>query len=145
MVNFIKNHKFSLLVIVSATILVVTIFILFSVDEKVNIMNIEYINSFGWQVEQNPTEISHLTIPDEFDVIYETYNALEKNLGFDLTKYHGIKVIRYSYKVTNHKDSGNGLIRANVFVHNDKIIAADICSLELGGFMSPIDDVLGKE
>ena len=54
--------------------------------------------------------------------------------------HKGIKATRYSYRVLNHADSGTGLIRANVFVTKAGIVAADICSLELGGFLLPIND-----
>lgn len=138
--QFIRSHRFSLIVFLSAAVIIAVIFLLFSADDSVNTQNIEYIQSFGWTVDPHPTEIAHLTIPQEFDVIYETYNAIEKDAGFDLSAYSGVRVTRYSYKVTNHVQSENGLIRANVFIHDGQIIAADLCSLDVGGFMIPLSD-----
>lgn len=142
--QFIKAHKFSLIVLASAAVIISVILMLFSVDSTVNNMNIDYITSFGWEIDNRPAEISHLTIPQEFDVIYETYNAIAKDAGYDLNEYRGVKVTRYSYRVLNHQDSDTGLIRANVFVCKDKIVAADICSLDIGGFMAPINNTSGK-
>lgn len=135
---FIKSHLFTTVILLSAALIISTIFFLFSADNNINDKNIEYIRSFGYEAEPQPTEIAHLTIPKEFDVIYETYNAIEKEAGFDLNEYRGIRATRYTYKITNHPDSDSGLIRANVFVHNGEIIAADLCSLDIGGFMQPL-------
>ena len=143
MLQFIKKRKFTLLTILAAFLVIMTICLLYSVDNATNTANLTYIRSFGWQVDDRPTEISHLTIPDEFDVVDETYNDLEKKAGFDITSYKGVRVTRYSYRVNNHTQSDKGMIRANVFVADGKIIAADLCSLDVGGFITTINDTSG--
>ncbi len=135
---FIKSHMFIIVTMLSATIIIATIFILFSVDNNINNKNVEYIRSFGYEVDPNPTEIAHITIPKEFDIIYETYNEIAKKSGFDLTEHKGTRATRYTYKVINYSESDNGLIRANVFVSGDDIIAADLCSLGINGFTKPL-------
>ena len=59
---------------------------------------------------------------------------MQKKQGLDLEKYKGKTAKRYSYVVTNYPGVPEG-VRANMVVYNDKIIAGDICSLELDGFM----------
>ncbi len=140
MADFFKTRKLLFFTLLAAAVTVGIIFMLFSADSRVNQANLDFIRSYGWEVRENPEEIVRLTIPQEFDVVYETYNELEKGAGFDLSPHKGIKATRYSYRVLNHADSGTGLIRANVFVTKAGIVAADICSLELGGFLLPIND-----
>ena len=139
-----KNRQAVLITLLSAAVTVGIIIMLHSADSKINSANLEFIRSYGWQVEENPEEISRLTIPEEFDMVYETYNRMEQSAGFDLSPYKGVKATRYSYRVINHTASGSGLIRANVFVTKDGIAAADICSLEIGGFVCPISDTSGQ-
>ena len=93
-----------------------------------------FLSHFGWEVESDPAEIVGLIIPSEFNEIYENYNAMQKKQGLDLEKYKGKTAKRYSYVVTNYPGVPEG-VRANMVVYNDKIIAGDICSLELDGFM----------
>ena len=140
MPQLLKTKKFTLAAITAAMAATLAIVLLFSADNNVNRANLEFIASYGWRADEKPTEIAHLTIPEEFDVVYETYNHLEKEAGFDLTSHKGIRVTRYSYRILNHRESDSGLIRANLFVSKDGIVAADICSLALDGFMIPIND-----
>ena len=144
MINFFKTRKVLLLTLLAAAVTVGIIFLLFGADSEVNQKNLDFIRSYGWEVEENPTEIARLTIPEEFDTVFNAYNELAQNAGFDLTPYKGVKATRYSYRVLNHQDSDSGLIRANIFVTKDGIAAADISSLELGGFLIPISDTSGQ-
>jgi len=99
-------------------------------DNVKNAKIIDYIESSGWAIEQSSIEISHLTIPREFDAIFQNYNAYQKEAGFDLTSFKGARATRYSYRILNHRYSGITTVRANVLVVNDEIIAADISSTE---------------
>lgn len=143
MPNCFKTRKFLFFTLLAAAVTIGIIFLLFSADSKTNRENLDFIRSFGWETEEQPEEIVRLTIPQEFDAVYEAYNHLEQTAGFDLTPYKGVKATRYSYRVLNHKDSDTGLIRANVFVTENGIAAADICSLAIGGFLLPINDTSG--
>lgn len=93
-----------------------------------------FLNHFGWQVSSDPAEIVEFVIPAEFNDTYQNYNAIQKKQGLDLEKFKGKTAKRYSYVVTNYPNAKEG-VRANLVVYKDKIIAGDICSLELDGFM----------
>ncbi len=123
-----------------AIILLIIVIGLFSIDNATNQMIVEYIESLGWQINPSPSEISHITLPKEFDVVYETYNAVQLNSGFDITKYKGKNVSRYSYKVLNHIKSGESEVIASVFVYENQIIAGDICSTDANGFMHALTE-----
>nr|QGT51099.1 hypothetical protein Firmicute1046_1750 [uncultured Firmicutes bacterium] len=136
----IKKYRIILTALFGAALAILVIFGMFSIDNATNSLAISYIESQGWQVEQRPVEISHITLPEDFDIIYQTYNALQKESGFDLTAYKGQRLARYSYRVLNHEKSEQGEIRANVFVFQQQIVAADISAASAGGFMHPITD-----
>ena len=93
----------------------------------------KFLESYGWEVgEAYPRE--PVRIPAVFDAVYEEYNALQLEQGFDLRKYAGKEVERAQYAVTNHPNYSNE-IRANLLIFNGKIIGGDVCSVSFGGFM----------
>lgn len=98
----------------------------------------DYIKSFGWEIEDKPYEIVDVLVPNEFNDVYKNYNQLQKNQGFDLEKYKGKKATRFTFVVLNYPNMPKN-IRADVITYKNKIIASDICSVELDGFMYGID------
>ncbi len=144
MFNSIRKHKPIIGILFAALVTAGIIFLLFGADSKINRANIACISGYGWEVEEEPTEISRLTVPEEFDFVYETYQHIAMEAGFDLMPYRGKTLTRYAYLVTNHKDSKTGLIRANVLVFRNKIVAADLSSMESGGFIQPIHDTTDR-
>lgn len=134
-----KKYRVILTALLAAILAILVIFGMFSIDSATNSLAISYIENLGWQIEQRPAEISHITLPEDFDIIYQTYNALQKESGFDLTPYKGQRLARYSYRVLNHEKSAQEEIRANVFVFQQQIVAADISTASAGGFMQPLN------
>ncbi len=139
MKTLIKRYKFKLIFILFVVFVITVIFALFSVDNSTNNANIEYISSYGWQVESSPVEIAHVRLPEDFNSLYRTYNSLAAKQGATLENYSGKNVTRYSYKVNNHKES-SGDVRANIYVYKSQIIAADISILKPQGTTVPLSD-----
>ena len=80
-----------------------------------------------------------LVIPAVFGSVYENYNALQKQCGFDLSLYKGEDAVQYTYIITDYTDdSGNTLdnIRMNLIIVSGRIVGGDICSAALDGFMT---------
>ena len=73
------------------------------------------------------------TLPFEFDMVYNNYNEIQKDAGFDLSCYKGKKCTMYTYELTNHPF---GKCNANIIVYNGEIIGGDISSVNLDGFMT---------
>ena len=67
-----------------------------SLKGKTNEQRVAYLESFGWQVEAEPTQTVSVVIPATFDETYESYNLLQKTQGFDLSAYQGKKATRYT-------------------------------------------------
>lgn len=132
--------------IIFATFSILTIFailIFFKADSKINESNISFINAYNWEVEENPADIAHITVPADFDPVFSAYSKIVSRDGYELNMYRGKRATRYSYKVLNHKDSDSGLIRINIIICDDNIIAADISSLAADGFVLPISNTSG--
>ncbi len=124
-------------IIVVAIITLFFILIFFCADKEVNQANLEYIRACGYTADTSPAEVSYISIPETLDAVYSAYNAIIKEADFDLNKYAGKTVTRYSYSVQNY-DNSNTAVRINILVYRKKIIAADISSLSKDGFILPL-------
>lgn len=99
-----------------------------------NDQRIVFLKQFGWEVDADAFDVEEVRIPEVFDDVYNNYNDIQKNQGYDLTKYAGKRVKRYTYTVLNYPNGING-VKANLLVHKNKVIGGDICSVALDGFM----------
>ena len=100
---------------------------------------VQAIEHFGWEVDETSETHENVYIPAEFDDVYTRYNAIQKLSGFDLKKYQGKGVIRYTYLVTNFPDEIKDEVFVNILVYNGCIIGGDCMTVALDGFMLPID------
>ncbi|MBE6577600.1 MAG: DUF4830 domain-containing protein [Ruminococcaceae bacterium] len=105
---------------------------------KTNEDRIRFLGQFGWQVGTDAIDSTEVTIPEEFDKVFTAYNELQKRQGLDLSKYKGKNVQRYTYEITNY-DGYDGKVYANILVYRNKVIAADVCSADVGGFVHGIE------
>lgn len=104
---------------------------------ETNIQRTEYIQSFGWETPPVPSDTEEIRIPARFDEAYEQYNALQKEQGFDLSRYRSCYARKFTYKITNYNGSDPAVpINANLIVYEGKIIAADISSAAANGFVT---------
>ena len=94
---------------------------------------VAFLKEFGWEVDPNAVEIIEVTIPREFDKVYQKYNALQISEGLNLEKYKGKSVKRYTYLVNNY--DYNGSVYANLIIYKDRVIGGDICSAKKDGFV----------
>lgn len=93
----------------------------------------EFLLSYGWEAGELLDQ-AEVTIPSEFDSVYESYNTLQKKQDFDLSKYKRKTVDRYTYSITNY-EGYKGTVLADVIVYKNKIIGGDICSADVNGFV----------
>ncbi len=106
----------------------------FDAVAKNNSQRVEYLESLGWKVSEEPIEEQAVIIPRTFSQVYEDYNELQKSQGFDLKKYCGCEAIRYSYSVTNYPGE-DGAVIADLLIYRGRVIAGDVQSTSINGFM----------
>lgn len=98
-----------------------------------------YAKTLGYSISADSETVRNIVIPAVFGNVYENYNALQKECGFDLSMYKGETAVQYTYTISNYTDdSGKTLdnIIMDLIVCDGKIIGGDICSAELDGFMT---------
>lgn len=96
---------------------------------------VQFLSQFGWEVKEEPLEVTEVMIPEEFDDTYTEYNEIQKKQNMDLSKLKGKKVKRWTYEVTNYPKQTQG-VRANLLVLDGKVVGGDICSNDAAnGFM----------
>ena len=93
----------------------------------------DFLRQFGWKTEEDPVSYKTVTIPCEFNDVYENYNKIQLSQGLDLKPYKGKQCESYTYKITNYPCKGE--VYANMLVYDGCVIGGDICSAELDGFM----------
>ena len=101
---------------------------------KNNEQRINYLNALGWEVDKNALDEQKVIIPQDFTDVYVEYNTLQKAQGFDLTKYGGLEAMRYTYEVLNYPGA-TGTVVADIIVYRNEVIAGDVQSNALDGFM----------
>ena len=87
-------------------------------EERVN-----YLTSLGWEFGSLREKV--ITIPADFNKVYQNYNAIQKKQGFDLEPYKGKTASLYTYNISNYK--GNDNVIANLIVCDGVLIGADLC------------------
>lgn len=100
----------------------------------------DFLTQFGIEVDKSSEQSVKITVPSEFNKVYENYNALQQSQGLDLTDYKGKEATVYTYNVINATGDD---VKCNLILCENKIIAGDLCTTTLNGTMtSLVDDTL---
>lgn len=97
-----------------------------------------FLSSLGYEVSESAIENVKVKIPSEFDKIYAGYNEIQKEQGFDLSKYKNKEIERYTYTVTNYAGY-EGTVYANLLIYRGKVVGGDICSADSAGFVHGLE------
>lgn len=93
-----------------------------------------YLEHFGWKVSPEPSSVEELKIPEEFDDRYREYLELQASQGFDLSKYAGKRVKRYTYSIENYPTGETGIV-ANLLIYKNTVIGGEVLSPTMNGFL----------
>lgn len=93
-----------------------------------------YLSAYGWQVSPEPIATQELLIPKEMAESYQEYLDLQAQQGFDLAKYAGKRVKRYTYEVYNYPSGEEG-IQANLLLYRNTVVGGEVLSPQLDGFL----------
>ncbi|MCI8423367.1 MAG: DUF4830 domain-containing protein [Lawsonibacter sp.] len=95
---------------------------------------IAYLKAYGWEVGEQPIATQELLIPAEMDDSYDEYLELQSSQGFDLKKYAGKRVKRYTYEIQNYPTGEQG-VQANLLIYKNTVVGGEVLSPQLDGFL----------
>ncbi len=97
----------------------------------------DYLAKLGWEVVRESLKADNIQIPEEFTPVYENYDMLQQEGGYDLEPYKGKTVKRVVYSLSNFEGDPN--VISEVLVFNNNIIGGDLMDPSVGnGFMLPL-------
>lgn len=102
-----------------------------------NEARVEYLESMGWQVEQEPLETLQFLLPKTLEEPYLSYNELQDSQGFDLSTCCGKQVARFTYAVTNYPDRPTG-VQLNLYICENQPVAGDVFCAGADGFQNTL-------
>jgi len=94
----------------------------------------QFLTDLGWKVSPQEVGCKVVKIPSTFNKVYDVYNKLQKEQGFDLSDHKGKTVEIYTYDVYNYPDKEKNIV-AHLIVCDGTLIGGDVCCTELEGFM----------
>lgn len=119
-----------------------------AINQNESNLAVNFIESFGNKVDAKAVESEEFTLPTQFDTLYKRYNQYQMDIGLDLKPYLGKNVKRYTYKVLNYKTpkqySGQQ-VYADVLISDGKVIAGDLKTNEINGFLVSLKGHTFKE
>ena len=99
----------------------------------------QYLRSLGWEVNPEPLEVQQIVIPRDFSGVYENYIDLQHKQGFKLEEYGGMSAVRYTFTILNYPSGEEGIV-ADIIVYGTSVIAGDVQSTAIDGFMEGLKD-----
>ena len=98
---------------------------------------VRFLDRLGWQATPESEEHVSTILPETLDETMRAYNRMQREQGYDLNRHLGERCEIYSYEITNYPDCGQTVL-ATLYVQGRRVIAGDIHSTALDGFMHAI-------
>ena len=95
---------------------------------------VTFLEDLGWQVATEPIDVREVLIPRDWTEVYEAYNVMQIEAGFDLSDHRGRPAMRHTYVILNYPGQSEGVV-ADILVANGRIIGGGIQSIHLDGFI----------
>ena len=83
--------------------------------------------------------MEEIRIPEEMDESYRRYLELQAAQGFDLERYAGRRIRRYTYEVTNYPTGESG-VQANLMLYRTTVVGGEVLSHRMDGFVHGLID-----
>lgn len=93
-----------------------------------------FLSRLGWEVLAESEIHDSCQLPTELSDVFQAYNRMQRAQGYDLNRHLGEHCDIYTYTVTNYPESEQ-LVLATLYVQGRRVIAGDIHSTALDGFM----------
>ena len=98
----------------------------------------DFCSQFGLSIDLSSETKEYITIPSEFNGVYEKYNSMQIQQGFNLEGYKGRKAERRTYDVKNAVTASE--LKVNLIIYDSRVIAGDLCTVSLDGAMTTLFD-----
>lgn len=92
-----------------------------------------FFNKFKITADPKSKKTRNVTIPAEFNEVYNEYNELQKEIGLDLTKFKGKAAQEVTYAITDENYSF-----AVLLICDSRVIGAHLTNGEYGGKNAPL-------
>lgn len=93
-----------------------------------------FLSALGWEIDPASEDVRSVQLPAELDGMLQKYNEIQLNQGYDLSRHLGESCQQYCYLVLNYPDKSQTVL-ATLYVQGDRVIAGDIHSTALNGFL----------
>ena len=98
-----------------------------------------YLREMGREAAEEPISIQKVQLPEEFPPVLQEYTKLQRQQGFDLERYKGKEITVYTYELRG--DTNGALLFVSLYQYKGRIVAGDVHSPALGGYMGPIQSM----
>ena len=109
---------------------------------RTNDDRLAYLGGLGWEVSLQPIATEELLVPGQFDDSYADYLKLQEDQGFDLARYCGKRIKRYTYQLTNYPAQDEPMQIA-LLIYKNRVIGGQIQSASgsvLHGLTLPVPE-----
>ncbi len=97
-----------------------------------------YLGAYGWLVREEPLAVEEIEIPKEMGPEYADFLSLQTQQGFDLSRYAGKKVTRYTYEILNYPTGETG-VQASLLLYKHTVVGASVLSPAIDGFIHGLE------
>ena len=133
-----SNKRKALKILLAAVILLAALILLracFASDKADSLEGRQaFLQNLGWEIDPESEDLRTVQLPQALEGMLLKYNELQLSQGYDLSKHLGETCRQYSYRVLNYPDPEQTVL-ATLYVQGDRVIAGDIHSTELNGFL----------
>lgn len=137
--GFARKKALSFLLICGIILLLIfTAHSVFGKEKPLDLNTLEgreaYLKSLGWEIDRDSESFRSVLVPKKLEGIMAQYNKIQQRQGYDLNKHLGESCRQYCYDVTNYP-GGEGKVIVSLYLQDGKIIAGDVHSTAVNGFM----------
>ena len=135
--SFTKKKALTLVVIIAAILVALILLRSFS-QARTHLSTAEgraeFLNSLGWSIDPDSEEYKRVLIPEKLEGALADYNQMQLEQGCDLSRHLGERCDQYTYQIINYPNTEQTVL-VTLYVQGDRLIAGDIHSTALNGFM----------
>lgn len=128
----VKKNQIILLFLLIVTLLLAVTFSFTEKDKEASLCK-DFLSEYGYSFDKKPYEKAEIHIPEGFGKVYESYNLIQKEAGFDLTPLRGKTVTRYTFCL-----NGEEYTYANIIICDGIIHGGDLIDPSISGKIAPL-------